>query len=54
VSITLNNISPTPNDEVVLSGEVRVDGQRAGVIQQLDSGLVRVVYDDGSFETLFN
>lgn len=54
VAITLNNISPTPRDEVVLSGEVRVDGARAGVIQQLDSGLVRVVYDDGSFETLFN
>ena len=54
VAITLNNIAADPSEDVVLSGEVRVDGQRAGVIQQLDSGLVRVVYDDGSFETLFN
>lgn len=54
VTIILNNIAADPSDDVVLSGEVRVDGARAGVIQQLDSGLVRVVYDDGSFETLFN
>lgn len=54
VAIQLNNTSETPNDDIDLSGVVTVDGQRAGVIQQLDSGLVRVVYDDGSFETLFN
>lgn len=54
VTITLNNTAARPNDEVDLSGTVLVDGIRAGVIQQLDSGLVRVVYDDGSFETLFH
>ena len=55
VTIVLNDISDaSDDDDVVLAGEVRVDGVRAGVIQQLDSGLVRVVYDDGSFETLFN
>jgi hypothetical protein len=53
VRLTLNNVAENPSDNVVLRGDLLVDGQRAGRVEQSGSGLVRVVYDDGSFESLF-
>ncbi|HSW13003.1 MAG TPA: hypothetical protein VLI06_09215 [Solimonas sp.] len=52
VKLILDNISEGSNS-IEVSGVLRVDGKRAGVVQQTSSGLVRIVYDDGTFESLF-
>lgn len=53
VRLTLNNVADNPSDSVVLRGDLFVDTQKVGRVEQSSNGLVRVVYDDGSFESLF-
>lgn len=53
VRLTLNNVAENPSQNVQVRGDLFVDGQKAGRVEQSGSGLVRVVYDDGTFESLF-